>query len=489
MHLVCLSGVFSILQCPDFVISQSLSIFQSQIDSVCISPNSRTVAFAGRGNGGQLFVWDIYAESYLLKQQGHQFGGAGAISVVAYGGPGGLGGSSGSSVIATGSDDGKIKLWDAASKFCFLTLSEHSGPITSLCFAKEGRILLSASSDGSIRAWDLIRYKNFKTMILPQVTPGTLSSGGVTSLCTNPSGDIVLAACWDTFQIYVYSVRTGSLVDVLSGHEAPITGLAFDPLARTVVSGSLDSTVRFWNLYGESLASETSLKTDHQMQIIQMNSQITALSFRPDGKEVAVATLNGQVSFYNPETLNQVSTVLDASKDLDQGRRIADKRTAKNNPSSKYFSCLSYSSDSNILLAGGNSKTLCLYDTAIESTNPLITSLSNQRPLLKRLETCRNMDLDGILEKLNSGFDYVKMFNARREAQESEDRSGSRAFRRVPGALKGDLGARTTTMPVMQIKNVSFSPDNQSFALVSTEGLLVYALDESLFFEPLEYWT
>lgn len=45
------------------------------------------------------------------------------------------------------------------------------------------------------------------------------------------SGQVVCAGSKDTFQVYLWSMRTGQLLDVLSGHEGPVSGLSFNPSA------------------------------------------------------------------------------------------------------------------------------------------------------------------------------------------------------------------------------------------------------------------
>ena len=44
-----------------------------------------------------------------------------------------------------------------------MTFTEHTSAVTQVQFAKRGQVLFSSSLDGTIRAWDLIRFRNFKT--------------------------------------------------------------------------------------------------------------------------------------------------------------------------------------------------------------------------------------------------------------------------------------------------------------------------------------
>ena len=83
-------------------------------------------------------------------------------------------------------DPTQIKLWNTHSGFCFVTFKEHTAPVTGLAFiggsTGSNHVVVSSSLDGTVRAFDLIRYRNFRTMTTP--TP-------VQFLCVaaDPSGE------------------------------------------------------------------------------------------------------------------------------------------------------------------------------------------------------------------------------------------------------------------------------------------------------------
>jgi WD40 repeat protein len=58
-----------------------------------------------------------------------------------------------------GADDAKVKLYQLSSGFCYVTFSEHSAPVTALAFLPTGAAVVSASLDGTVRAFDLLRYR------------------------------------------------------------------------------------------------------------------------------------------------------------------------------------------------------------------------------------------------------------------------------------------------------------------------------------------
>lgn len=50
-----------------------------------------------------------------------------------------------------------MKLWNTSSGFCFVTFSEHSSAVTGVTFSSSGKVVVSASLDGTVRAFDLHR--------------------------------------------------------------------------------------------------------------------------------------------------------------------------------------------------------------------------------------------------------------------------------------------------------------------------------------------
>ncbi|KAJ3045421.1 hypothetical protein HDV00_010291 [Rhizophlyctis rosea] len=435
------SGIFGIWELPDFNNIHTLSISQKKITSVAINATGEWLAF-GSSAFGQLLVWEWQSESYVLKQQGHQHD----MTCLSY--------SQDGQFIATGGDDGKVKLWNTQSGFCFVTFTDHAAGIAAIEFAKQGQVVFSASQDGTVRAFDLVRYRNFRTFTTP--TPVQFSC-----LAVDPSGDVVCAGSMDTFEIFVWSVQTGKLLDILSGHEAPISGLSFSPSEGMVASSSWDRTVRVWDVFGRDKAPES---FEHQ-------SEVLAVAWRPDGKQFASTTLDGQVSFWDM-SVGKLTTTIEGRKDIAGGRKATDRMTAANSQANKHFTSLCYTADGSTVLAGGNSKYVCIYDIPSHS-------------LLKRFQISQNLSLDGMKEFLNSSnmteAGPKDLIDTSGEYSDLEDRLDTS----LPGVRKGDASLRTTR-PEVRTKAVRFAPTGRSWGAASTEGLLIYSLDETLTFDPFD---
>ncbi|BGP02615.1 putative WD repeat protein [Rhodotorula toruloides ATCC 204091] len=436
------TGVFGLWEMPSFTNVHTLSVSQEKITSVAVNASGEWLAF-GASKLGQLLVWEWQSESYVLKQQGHYFD----MNTLSF--------SADGQQVATGGDDGKVKIWNATSGFCFVTFEDHSSAVTAVEFAKQGQVVFSASLDGTVRAFDLIRYRNFRTFTTP-------SPVQFNSLAVDPSGEIVCAGgAGDGFEIYMWSTQTGKLIDILAGHEGPVSALAFSPLGDRLVSASWDKSIRVWDTYGRSSTVEP----------FQLKADALALAFRPDGKEVAVSTLDGQISFWDVKNGVQ-RTLIEGRKDVSGGRKADDRVTAANNSSGKSFNSLSYTADGSCVLAGGNSKHVCLYD-------------ARDGVLLRRFQISQNLSLDGTQEFLDSRklteAGPMELIDDRGDLSDLEDRLD----KTLPGARSGDMSKRKYR-PEARTKCVRFSPTGRSWAAASTEGLLVYSLDDSITFDPFE---
>ncbi|VAH09388.1 unnamed protein product [Triticum turgidum subsp. durum] len=436
------NGVFGLYQMPDFVCHCQLSISREKITTAIFNSLGNWLVF-GCAKLGQLLVWEWRSETYILKQQGHYFD----VNCIAY--------SPDSQLIATGADDNKVKVWTAATGFCFITFSEHTNAVTAVHFMANNHSLLSASLDGTIRAWDLFRYRNFKTFTTP-------SPRQFVSLTADQSGEVICAGTLDSFEIYVWSMKTGRLLDVLSGHQGPVHGLMFSPISAILASSSWDKTVRLWDVFESKGAVET----------FQHSHDVLTLAYRPDGRQIACSTLDGLINFWDPFDGLLMYTI-EGRRDISGGRLMTDRRSAANTSIGKYFTTLCYSADGSYILAGGNSKYICMYDIG-------------EQVLLRRFQITRNLSLDGVLDFLNSKnmTDAGPLDLIDDEDSDVEDGIDQQTRGSLGHGLPGSMANRGR--PIARTKCVKFAPTGRSFAAATTDGVLLYSVDESFIFDPTD---
>ncbi|XP_015187730.1 PREDICTED: periodic tryptophan protein 2 homolog [Polistes dominula] len=435
------NGTFFLYDMPDGNMIHSLEISQQSISTIAINCTGDWIAL-GCSNVGQLLVWEWQSETYAMKQQGH----SNNINSLAY--------SPDGQYIVTGGEDGKVKLWNTMSGFCSVTFKEHTSPITGVLFSHNRKFIVSSSLDGTVRAYDLSRYRNFKT--LTSFRPIQFSC-----VTLDASDELVAAGGQDFFYIYLWSIKTGKLLEILGGHEGPVVSLTFNPnlSSSELVSVSWDKTLKIWDAIKNGSVHET----------IQLNSEGLYVTYRPDGEEVAVATLNGEISFFHCKSLQQTGSI-EGRNDLGSGRLETDMITAKKSAQAKAFTSLCYSADGSCILAGGQAKNVCIYNV-------------KEGILLKKFEVTQNRSLDGVNDFINRR--KLTEFGNIALVEEREENEGGNVTLRLPGVRSGDMASRSMK-PEVRVYSLQFSPTGQSWGAATTEGLLIYSLNTEFMFDPFQ---
>ncbi|MET9606884.1 WD40 repeat domain-containing protein [Streptomyces sp. NPDC006512] len=175
-------------------------------------------------------------------------------------------------LLATASTDGTVRLWGGAGhRSAVATLTGHGAPVLGVAFAPDGRLLASAGADGAVRLWRL-----------PERQPaGTLygHGGGVRSVAFSPDGTTLASGGVDA-TVRLWDTATGRLRSTLRGHTDAVHGVAFSPDGRRVVSGAADRTVRLWEVADGGEAAPAEVLEGH-------GDGVLGVAFAPDGRSVA----------------------------------------------------------------------------------------------------------------------------------------------------------------------------------------------------------
>jgi U3 small nucleolar RNA-associated protein 21 len=169
----------------------------------------------------------------------------------------------------------------------------HTKAVTAICSDSLNQFLISTSLDGTIKIW------NFNDGQLHQ----TLDLGTPITHMVLHYNNHLIAVASDDLAIRVLDFDTRKWVRHYVGHWSRITDLCFSPDARWIVSASLDSTVRVWDL-----------PSGFMVDWFKVDSLITSLSFSPTGNFLASTHVDhlgiclwSNRTHYMPITLTSVS--------------------------------------------------------------------------------------------------------------------------------------------------------------------------------------
>lgn len=138
-----------------------------------------------------------------------------------------------------GDNTDKLQMREVDSKKIVRTFEGHTDVIASLTLSKDGKKLLSASWDGSIRLWDVatgLAERKF-----------TAHQGAVhVALFNNTETGMYSAGADRT--IKQWDVNTGKVLKTFEGHVAEVTSLILTPDEKMLISHSVDGVTKFWDL-------------------------------------------------------------------------------------------------------------------------------------------------------------------------------------------------------------------------------------------------
>lgn len=112
------------------------------------------------------------------------------------------------SLLASGSEDSLIRVWDIGTRQCRQVLRGHSNAVRSVAFSPDGGTLATSSEDHTIRLWDV------STGCCRQIIQ---ESGRVWTIAFSSKGT-TLASCTDDQVAKLWDVATGQVLKIFQGH-------------------------------------------------------------------------------------------------------------------------------------------------------------------------------------------------------------------------------------------------------------------------------
>ena len=171
-----------------------------------------------------------------------------------------------------GSSNGSISIYNMQSGILRKQYKLHKRAVTGIALDGMNRKMVSCGLDGLVGFYDF----NKSTLL------GKLQlDAPVTSMVYHRSSDL-FALALDDLSIVVIDVVTQRVVRKLWGHSNRITAFDFSPDGRWIVSASLDSTLRTWDL-----------PTGGCIDGVKLDSVATDLKFSPNGDLLATTHVNG----------------------------------------------------------------------------------------------------------------------------------------------------------------------------------------------------
>ncbi len=190
-------------------------------------------------------------------------------------------------LLAAGSVERVVKLWDIRTGDCLATLEGHTYPVLSLSFSPDGNKLVSGSGDTTLIIWDVENRSQLHQM----------KGHGfyVVTSDWDPKDNRIVSGSVDA-NICEWDSNTGKMIMRHSEHRAAVHKVRFSRDGTQLVSGSSDTHMILWN------SVDTPMKMGPVLQ--GHSSEVRALSFSGDGNHLASGSSDKVLYLWDTETLS-----------------------------------------------------------------------------------------------------------------------------------------------------------------------------------------
>jgi len=204
-------------------------------------------------------------------------------------------------MLVSASRDDTVRIWDPVTGALLQMLEGHLDWVTAVVFSPDGKMLASVSHDKTVRIWDPATGAPLHTL--------KGHSYWVNAVVFSPDGKLLASASRDK-TVRLWDRATGAPLHTLKGHSDSVKAVAFSPDGKLLASASGDDTVRVWDLV-----------TGAPLQALKTNVRVRKLSFSSEGQYLD--TDRGQLTI-GPLGLSAISPRL---KGRGTERRIFVNRT------------------------------------------------------------------------------------------------------------------------------------------------------------------
>jgi transposase len=175
-------------------------------------------------------------------------------------------------LVVTASDNGSAALWTVRRGVRVAVLRGHQGAVLGAIVSPDGKRVLTFGLDGTARLWALPGGR--KIVVLRG------HAGFLWSAAFSPDGKRAVTAGEDQ-TARVWALPSGRQLRVLRGHQNQVTGATFSPDGTRILTRSLDWTARLW-----------AVASGRTLAVLRHTNIVTSASFSPNGKLIGTTSLD-----------------------------------------------------------------------------------------------------------------------------------------------------------------------------------------------------
>lgn len=253
-----------------------------------------------------IWIWNLEEAKPTIGLTGHRD----AVYGVAW--------SPDNQVVASGSWDGTIRIWDLSTGRNRV-LAKKQADVNALSWKPNSSLLAAGAEYGPIKLFDVETGEH--------IAEYEGHSGNINNLAWSPDGQLLAAASGDR-SILIWKQNSPTPIRTLKGHGHWAFGVSWSPDGKCLASASFDHTIRCWDV-----------QTGREICVLEGHKdQVTSCSFSSDGRLLATKSKDHSVKLWRCDTWQQVAALEEQS-------------------SGRYSSSLAFNPAAPVLASLGNSDT------------------------------------------------------------------------------------------------------------------------------------
>jgi WD40 repeat protein len=235
-------------------------------------------------------------------------------------------------LLVSASEDETVRIWDIAAGKCTRSVSAHKGGAYSAVFSPDGGLIASAGADKAVNVWNACTGICLQTL---------RCKNEMRSVTFSPDGKL-LASCggFNEGIVHIWDTTTWECVKTITGHEEAACCVVFSPDGKTLASSDDYDQVKIWDV-----ETGKCIRTLEGDAISHREATIYNIRFSPDGGLLGAACEDGLVLLWNWRT----------------GKRC--HKFGEYNPIDAGSPSLAFCPRSRILAAGCPDKNIRVWDT------------------------------------------------------------------------------------------------------------------------------
>ena len=265
--------------------------------------------------------------------------------------------------IATGDAKGVLNVWSIGTGECVATFAfKQDGDvgedlsIRGTVFSPNSLSVIAVGGNGKVMVYDLIKKKCYRIL--------HAETQQLDDVVIEPrDGDIIATYSAEEAKVFLYSIRTSQLLDVLTGHEGPITDICIHPVTSELMTTSWDKTARCVNF----------LK-DYTTEVLSHPAEVMACSVNSIGSMYITACRDGYLYLYATDDKTMIGMIayrndflggvqIGASMNGSTPGEDSYYATQVMSRKEKYADSVKFLADNDeMVVCGGNSKYIAFYN-------------------------------------------------------------------------------------------------------------------------------